>query len=484
MTKKVNIIGAGLAGISAGIYLQQAGIQTEIYELAPWAGGVCTTWERKGYRFDGCIHWMVGTKKGDGFYELYREVDALAENTVIHNSEFIDIEVDGEMIHLPMIPDRFKAFLLELSPEDKEGIETFCGDIAEMAAGKMPTGVPKNPAALITMFKESGGFLKIAKKYMNTTVDEYMSLFKNPILHKLIERLMPKDFSVMALIMMLGTRMSGNAGYPLGGSLELIRRMESKYRSLGGKINFNSRVDEIVVEGGKASGIRVKGQVIPSDAVIAACDAYDTLQKMLGGKYPHPQLDGMLENAPLFAPLALVSFGLNKKFDIPYSVQYECPEGIPVAPGELSHGLHLRSFEFDPASAPEGCSSIMVMLEAPLDYWQALRVNDYEEYKRQKQLLADEVAAVLEKRIPGIKESIVITDVSTPATYVRLVNLYKASFEGFLPTIKALRTNISKTLPGVKGFAICGQWVNAGGGICSAIQSGKETAQLIGKRLK
>ena len=42
MAKKVNIIGAGLAGLSTGIYLQQNGVDTEIYELAGWAGGVCT----------------------------------------------------------------------------------------------------------------------------------------------------------------------------------------------------------------------------------------------------------------------------------------------------------------------------------------------------------------------------------------------------------------------------------------------------------
>ncbi|MDD3947150.1 MAG: NAD(P)-binding protein, partial [Clostridia bacterium] len=42
MDKKVIIIGAGLAGLSAGIYLQQKGVQTEIFELAGWAGGMCT----------------------------------------------------------------------------------------------------------------------------------------------------------------------------------------------------------------------------------------------------------------------------------------------------------------------------------------------------------------------------------------------------------------------------------------------------------
>ena len=103
MAKKVNIVGAGLAGLSAGIYLQQSGIETEIFELAGWAGGMCTTWVRNGYRFDGCIHWMVGTKPGDEFYKLYREVGALEEDTVIYNDASIKMEVGGVLYEIPMI---------------------------------------------------------------------------------------------------------------------------------------------------------------------------------------------------------------------------------------------------------------------------------------------------------------------------------------------------------------------------------------------
>jgi phytoene dehydrogenase-like protein len=85
MTKKVAIIGAGLAGLSAGIYLQKSGVTTEIFELAPWAGGVCTAWVRQGYRFDGCIHWMVGTKPGTSIHKLYLEVGALTPDTQIYS---------------------------------------------------------------------------------------------------------------------------------------------------------------------------------------------------------------------------------------------------------------------------------------------------------------------------------------------------------------------------------------------------------------
>jgi phytoene dehydrogenase-like protein len=46
--KKVIIIGAGIAGLSAGCYLQMNGYDTEIFELHNIPGGLCTGWKRKG----------------------------------------------------------------------------------------------------------------------------------------------------------------------------------------------------------------------------------------------------------------------------------------------------------------------------------------------------------------------------------------------------------------------------------------------------
>lgn len=484
MSSKVIIIGAGLAGLSAGIHLQQQGIDTEIFELAPWAGGMCTTWVRSGYRFDGCIHWMVGTRKGGSIYNLYREVDAITDSTTIYNAGTIQLELNGVMYDIPLEIRKFKALLLKYAQGDEDEIIKVIRDIETMMRSNLPLGAPANIKEAVQLFSKGLGFLSLARKHGRKTVEEYLQGIKSGTVKHLLLRMMPPEFSAVGLIMMLGTRMSGNAGYPMGGALEVTQRMVNKYKALGGKINFGARVDEIVVENGAAKGVRVKGKLYPADYVVAACDAYDTLKNMLGGKYPHPQLDSLLKEAPLFDPLAIVSFGLNKRFDIPFAVTYECSEGIETAPGVRTHSLSLRSFDFDDKAAPEGCSSVMAMLGAPLDYWQDLRETDPEEYKKQKQHLADAVAEIAEKRIPGFKDAICVTDVSTPATYVRLTNVYKGSYEGFAPLPAAMKHTIQKTVPGLGNLLLCGQWTTAGGGICTAVNDGKTVALKIAKELK
>ena len=73
MTKSIIVIGAGVAGLSTGCYGQMNGYQTQIFELHDKPGGLCTAWKRKGYTFDGCIHWLSGSKAGSSMNAVWQE---------------------------------------------------------------------------------------------------------------------------------------------------------------------------------------------------------------------------------------------------------------------------------------------------------------------------------------------------------------------------------------------------------------------------
>jgi phytoene desaturase len=90
--KTVVIIGGGVAGLSAGIYSAMNGFNTEILEMHSVAGGQCTAWDRKGFRFDYCLHWLVGTSK-DAFYDIWRETNVINDQT-----EIIDHDIHSKII--------------------------------------------------------------------------------------------------------------------------------------------------------------------------------------------------------------------------------------------------------------------------------------------------------------------------------------------------------------------------------------------------
>ena len=68
--KKIIIIGAGIAGLSAGIYARKNGYDATIYELHFLPGGLCTAWKRAGFTFEGCMHYvgLVGSSPTHTYY--------------------------------------------------------------------------------------------------------------------------------------------------------------------------------------------------------------------------------------------------------------------------------------------------------------------------------------------------------------------------------------------------------------------------------
>jgi len=86
---------------------------------------------------------------------------------------------------------------------------------------------------------------------------------------------------------------------------------------------------------------------------------------------------------------------------------------------------------------------------------------------------------LLDKRFPGLAQNLEATDVATPATFVRYTGNWQGSYEGWLPTPRILGRWLPFVLPGLKEFYMAGHWVVPGGGLPSAVLSGRYVAQLI-----
>ena len=85
----------------------------------------------------------------------------------------------------------------------------------------------------------------------------------------------------------------------------------------------------------------------------------------------------------------------------------------------------------------------------------------------------------LEKLYPGISQQVEVTDVATPYTTWRYTRNYQGAFEGWLPTPEAFKATVRKTLPGLANFYMAGQWVEPGGGVLTAIYSGRNLVQIL-----
>ncbi len=83
------IIGAGIAGLASGCYVWMNEYDTRIFEMHDKPGGLCTSWTRKGYTIDWCLHWLVGSAPGPGFHRIWQELGAVQGRSFVEYEGFV-----------------------------------------------------------------------------------------------------------------------------------------------------------------------------------------------------------------------------------------------------------------------------------------------------------------------------------------------------------------------------------------------------------
>ncbi|MFW5985846.1 MAG: phytoene desaturase family protein [Halanaerobiales bacterium] len=490
--KKVLIIGAGIAGLSAGSYLQRNGYDTEIFEMHSLPGGVCTAWKRGEYVFDYCIHWLMGTKEGTGFASVWDELGALRDekgrSTPICNfEEFSRVELaDGDVVRLYADADKLKEELLRVAPEDEKMIHSFIKDIKKLARVEMPATTEKWGIKDRVMFMLGNAlpYLKLIK-YVRMPLDDFGGRWESDKLREVFTCLTPPSWSTISLLLGMATQHVEAAGYPLGGSLPFARNIEREYLALGGKINYSCKVEEILVRDEQAVGIKLdNGKEYYGDDVVSAADGHTTLYKMLDGNFLSPQIKKAYEDFSLFPSTFFLGFGVARDLsDLPHTMLLNLSEPL-VLPDDSRHQyLGVNVYNFDPALAPEGKTPVTVLINTWEDnYWNDLAEQDPAAYEKTKSQVGEEVLRILDDRFPGFEEAVEEIDISTPHTVQRYTGNWHGSFEGFAPTPEALMKKLPKEVPGLKNCHMIGQWTDPGGGIPPAALDGRNLARKLCKR--
>lgn len=481
MSKNILIIGGGLTGMSAGIFGRLNGFDTRVVEAHTRTGGVCTGWTRKGYTFDGCFHWWIGSAPDSPFHPLFEKIGIFPDTRPIRHELFTQIRLNGKKpFNVWNSIDRLKQEMLNLAPEDEGEIDRFFKLVRLAGSFRMPMEKPMEAMGIrdwIALGKSAGRAGQQAQKLMKISLGDYARRFKSAELREVLVRILPADSPVFTLMMFLDMFDKGDGTFPEGGAPLFMERVEKRYTELGGELLLGKRVKRILVEKNRACGAELEdGTVYRADHVISAADGHTTLFGLLGGQYLNGKLKRLYSTGEIFTPLVMVFFGVAADLSPhPHSIGLEIHDeaaGIPV------HGLGLKHYGFDPTLSPAGKTVGCVMMESPWDTWEKLKAAG-EPYTRAKEAFAELARKHFTAVYPEAEGKIEVTDVSTPYTFVRYTSAWKGSYEGWYPSVKNLSTRIPKILPGLKNFRMAGQWVEPGGGIPSAVKSGYDAIWMI-----
>ncbi|MDR1972031.1 MAG: NAD(P)/FAD-dependent oxidoreductase [Treponema sp.] len=478
----VSIVGAGIAGMSAGIYALQSGFEVTIYESHSAPGGASTGWRRKGYFFEGGMHWLTGSSPGTSLYKLWRSIGALDEDTPVYNRDpFCVVDYQGRQALLYRDAEKLRRHLVDLAPEDRREIDRLAADIRIFGALDIPIGdlaglrvKEKAKVPLVTLLKMARVLPRLPF-WAYRTIGDYAERFKNPLLRQMMGNIMRGESGALGMVFTLGTLAAGDGGFPRGGALAMARRMADKFEALGGVIQFDSPVDKVTVREGKAAGLRVRGAEIAADAVMVTQDTLAALDTLFDEPIREPWAEKMRRDTK---PMICTFISLGLETDLsgqPGRVVFT--SDIHLTCGGLEKTtLDINNYAGYEGYAPQGCTAVTSILAGDTyDFWK--RRREAGTYREEKQRLAENFIEALGKKWPQIRDKIAVWDVATPLTYERYLHSYRGSFMSIMGK-GPLRTYPVKAA-GIRNLYFAGQRLRPPGGFPMAALSGRKAAQQL-----
>jgi phytoene dehydrogenase-like protein len=462
--RSILIIGAGIAGLATGCYAQMNGYTTKILEMRRTPGGACTSWQRQGYIFDGCIHHLAGCTPGTRLYQMWQELGAMPRD-LIHPETIVRVEGSGGKaltVHADL--ERLVEHMKQLAPNDARTIDSYVRaarawrrfDMMDLALAKPRDLIRALPPILSGL------------RWLRNDMAGAGSLFSDPFLQRAFPSILYNEpDNPMALHLNLLAQCGTHGfGWPAGGSLRFAQDIERRYRALGGEVHYRAQVEKVITEDAgtgvdRAVGVRLAdGSEHRADRIVSTAYGRATVYDLLEGRYADDGIRAVYGRPQDQVGMGLqVSLGVNRDLSgEPPAVVLLLAQPIEIA-GQTYDRLSLELFGFDPGMAPPGKGVLKVMLKTSYRYWQTLH-RDLPRYRAEKERVADRVLDQLEPRFPGLRGQVEVVDVATPVTIERYTGNGPA-FQGALPIPLAgllAGRGIVRQLPGLTSFYMAGQW--------------------------
>lgn len=438
------IIGAGIAGLSAGCYARMNGYDIAIFEKHASPGGMCTSWARKGYTFDYCIHNLSGTAPGSDLRQVWDELGALDDAKIIDQDVFVRVEGPSGA-HLDWFTklDRLEAHLKSIAPEDSRAIDDLIGAERKFIGADFFSMQLGGFWRTLKMFTR----LPAVNRWFKVKMGEFAKRFQNPFLRRAFCHLMydipGAEVPMIALLLFMAGFENGDLGWPIGGSLSFSQRIEKRLKDLGSVVNYRAEVEKILV-----TNDRAVGESSPFGLVI-----------FLG-------LDGELPSEP---------HALTMLFDEPLDL------------GKIEQdSLHLITFGSQTGLVPEGKSILKIEAQANYFYWKERRDADLRVYRDEKERMARSIIERIMPRFPFLGDKIEVMDISTPPTAERFTG-NRFGWQAGSPkedSARIMRKGVSKMLPGLDKFHMVGQWASASLGVGNVAMMGRNFVKDLCKQDK
>ena len=433
---KVVVIGCGFGGLGAAARIAAHGYDVEIFEKRDKPGGRGYVYEINGFKFDGGptvvtapfmfddIFALAGRRREDyvrfvpcdPFYRIYD-----------HTGRHFDYNGDTDSIL-----DQIEQW----NPADKDGYRRLM-ERTQPIFEKGFVELADKPFLKVTDMLHIAPDLIRLQSYK--TVYAYVSQF---IEHDFLRRCFSfhpllvggNPFTTTSIYTKIHyLEREWGVHFALGGTGAIVDALVRLVEELGGKLHLNSEVERILVEGGRAVGVRLAdGSEHRADHVISNAEAAYTYTQLIPAEHRRRNSDARYRRTQYSMSLFVIYFGTKRRYldsglahhNIILGQRYkDLLDDIfrrKILADDFSLYLHMPTIT-DPSLAPDGCEAFYVLspvphLGADVDWTQAAKP-----YR-------DSIMQFLEDNyLPDLQENIVAEHYIDPLHFRDTLNSYLGS---------------------------------------------------------
>jgi phytoene desaturase len=485
--REVVVVGAGPGGLAAAMLLAKSGVQVTVVEKRAQVGGRTSTIEQDGFKFDvGPTFFLYPRVLKEIFAAAGYDLDREVPMTRLDPQYRLVFGKGGELLATPDV-ERMTAAIAAISPEDaprfhefmthnRNKLERFLPflqrpfeswrDLLDPEMLKLlPLLAPWRSldSDLQTHFKDERirlGF-SFQSKYLG------MSPFRCPSL-----------FSILSFL-----EYEHGVFHPTGGCGSVTKAMERIAREMGVKFLLEEPVEQVLMEQGRATGIRTSRHTLKADAVVVNADFAGAMQRMVPNHARKSWTDEKLATKKFSCSTFMMYLGIEGRYDdVSHHTIYLAKNyKEDLKDIEQRHKLSADpSFYVQNASvtdgtlAPDGRSTLYVLLPVTHDTGS---IDWAKETPRFRELALRQLEKI---GITDVARRIVTEKVVTPTGWATEFDLYKgATFSMAHSLDQMLHLRPHNRFEDVDGMYLVGGGTHPGSGLPVIFESARITSRLL-----
>ena len=475
------VIGSGFGGLAAAIRLGVRGYRVTVLEKLDAPGGRAYVYRQDGYTFDAGPTIVTAPF-------LFEELWQLCGKQLVDDVElrpvtpFYRIRFDnGEHFDYTGDPDQMRAEVARFSPGDVAGYERFLErseaifEKGFLELGHVPFGsfadMLKIAPDLIRLESWRSVYGLVARYIEDERLRHIFSY------HPLLVGGNPFAASAIYCLICFLERRWG-VHYAMGGTGRLVTGMVGLIEGQGSSLRLRTGVAEILVENGKANGVRLEsGETLPADIVVSNADSATTYKNLIKPEHRRRWTDKKLARTRYSMSLFVWYFGTDRRFeDVPHHTILFGPRyrelihdifEKKILADDFSLYLH-RPTATDTSMAPEGCDAFYVLTPVPHN-------DSGIDWSVMAETLRQRIEQHLEATmLPGLKEAVVTSTMLTPDDFECRLSSYKGAAFGLEPVLtQSAWFRPHNKSEDIEGLYLVGAGTHPGAGLPGVLSSAR-----------